>query len=200
MAATRRVRMAWLQNCSWLWPRSSLSQALQDGNGSLTLNAFIWLVITLVCAGASLICRRISIRIISKKVLWGVLGLGLVLQILQLLTNAPGIFLSAGYQHQFWQFQVCIIIGAICALVSLAPKAWLPAWVRIGLIALVFITVLMAGVWIIHTSPSPVIDVYMFQQTSSGRYCKAIIHTNKRPPIFMRTWVFMDQRWLRTVK
>jgi hypothetical protein len=145
----------------------ALGQALQSGNGYLTFNAFIWLSISLTCAGVSMAFRRLSIPRNSKKIIWIFLITGLVWQFYQLLTMAPGASLSTGYHQNFWQFQICIILGGVCAVLSLAPKTWFPAWARSCLVILTFFAVMMAGIWIIRTAPKPFIDVYMFQQTSS---------------------------------
>jgi hypothetical protein len=145
----------------------ALGQAIQNGDGSLTTPAIIWLTIALICAGASLVSSHLSFLRITPRVLWAVLAVGLAWQIFQLFTSLPGVYILSGYHDKLWQFQICVLVGGICALLSLAPGAWFPLRVRTGLIALVFFAVLAAGVWVIRASPRPFIDTFMFQQTSS---------------------------------
>ena len=160
----------------------ALGQALQNGDGYLTFPAFIWLSIALVCAGASLVFWRRSIPHVSQKILWVALAIGLAWQLFQLLTTQPGIFILPAQLRNLWQFQACVILGGACALLSLAPKAWFSRKVRIGFIVSAFITVFLAGAWMIHASPKPVIDVYLFQQTSSSALLQGRDPYVLRPP------------------
>jgi len=145
----------------------ALGQGLQDGNGQLTYHALIWLTIALTCAGASMAFRRLSIPLISRRVLWVVLITGLIWQFYQLLTTVPAESLLPDYRQSFWQFQICIFVGGGCALLSLMPMRGGPRWAHRSLIILTFVAIFFAGIWMIKVSPKPFIDVYMFQQTSS---------------------------------
>lgn len=146
----------------------ALGQALQDGNGTLTFHAIVWLTIALICAGASVASHRLSFPQVSNKILWVVLVTGLIWQIFQLLTTLPGIYILPAELQKLWRFQACVVFGGICALLSLAPRTWFSLRARRGLIGLVFIAVLVASIWVIRATPNPHIDVFMFQQTSSA--------------------------------
>jgi len=145
----------------------ALGHALQINNGSYSVSAMLWLSIALICMIASVALRRVSFPFVSNKVLWVVLATGLVWQIFQLFTSKPGIYISDAYLTGIWKFQGCVVIGGVCALLSLAPKAWFSGWVRSVLIAATFLAVLVAGIWVMLASPNPHIDVFMFQHTSS---------------------------------
>ena len=145
----------------------ALGQALQDSNGFLTTPAIVWLTIALICAGASATSQHLSFPLVSHKALWAVLVTGLVWQIFQLLTTAPGIYILPAHFLILWQYQASVVFGGVCALLSLAPRAWYSLHARSGLIASAFFAVLLAGVWVIRASPRPLIDTYVFQQTSS---------------------------------
>ena len=150
----------------------ALGQALQSGDGTFTFHSIVWLTIAIISAGAGIASQRLFFPIISKKVVWIVLIIGLAFQLFQLLTTPPGNSISVAQFHKVWQFQVGIVIGGVCALLSLLPKAWCPLKARIGLIAAAFLSVLVAGIWVIRASPNPFIDVFMFQQSSSD----ALLH------------------------
>jgi hypothetical protein len=145
----------------------ALGQALQDNNGFFSGPAIGWLTIALICAGMSVVSQRRQFPSVSHKFFWVVLGTGLVCQVVQLITTFPGNELAHEFLPKLWQFQTCISAGGICAFLSLAPGTWFQLWVRRGLTIAVFLAVFVAGAWVIRASPSPSIDVYMFQQTSS---------------------------------
>jgi hypothetical protein len=145
----------------------ALGQALQNGNGFLTRLALLWLTIALICSCKSIFSQRLPFPV-SKLTLWIILTAGLVLQIFQLLTTIPGWYILPASLEKLWQYRVCIFFGGISALLSLSPQSWFHPLVRRVLIALVFIAMLVAGIWVIRALPSPYIDVYMFHQTSSA--------------------------------
>jgi hypothetical protein len=145
----------------------SLGQALQNGNGFLARLALLWLTIALICACKSVFSQHLPFPV-SKQTLWIILTAGLVLQIFQLLTTIPGWYILPASLEKLWQYQACVLLGGICALLSLSPRSWFHPHVRRVLIVLVFLAMLVAGVWVIRALPSPYIDVYMFHQTSSA--------------------------------
>jgi hypothetical protein len=145
----------------------ALGQALQISFGFLSTLAIGWLTLALICAAGSMIPQRLAFLRISQKALWFVFLAGLALQIVQLLTTLPGIYIAPAYIHQLRWFQASVIIGGVCALLSLTPRTWFPLWVRLIWVGLVFFAILSAGVWVIRASPHPSIDTYEFQQTSS---------------------------------
>jgi hypothetical protein len=151
----------------WGLAALALGQALQNGDGFLTVPAMVWLTFALLLAGAGALSERWSLPPVSPKVLRAVLVTGLAWQLFQLLTSLPGTQIAPANLPNVWQFQASIAAGGICALLSLMPGGSAPLWLRRGLIAAAFFAVLAAGVWIIRASPEPYIDVYIFQQSSS---------------------------------
>lgn len=150
----------------------ALGQALQNGNGGFTLPAILWLTVALTCIGVSLAVQYRALPVVFQKGLPIVLTLGVVWQIYQLLTTLPGIYLWSLQPSEFWRFQAGVLIAGCLALFSLAPENWLsPKW-RNSLVGLTLITIFGLGVWVIHASPSPFIDTYVFNQTSSA----ALLH------------------------
>ena len=156
----------------WGLAALALGQALQEGYGNLTFHSLIWLSLTLLCVCVAVAFRNITVPLISGKMLWSVLLVGLAIQIYQLFTTSPGGVLPSAAQHNLWQFQLCIALAGIFAFLSLVPDSWLPAWVRIASIILTLTSVLLAGIWVIRAFVNPAIDVFMFQQTSAA----ALLH------------------------
>lgn len=145
----------------------ALGQALQNGNGFLTLPGLGWLTFALTFAVLSIASQRRPLPPLSSRVFWAILVGGLIWQLFQLLTSPPGQSTGSAYIPQLWQFRSFVGVAGICAVLSLAPRPWFLARIRMGLYAAAFLGVLSAGVWIIHAAPKPFIDVYLFQQTSS---------------------------------
>jgi hypothetical protein len=145
----------------------ALGQVLQNGHQTFTVPAIIWLTIALICAGASVISQRHSLPNVSQKLLWFVLLTGLVVQIYQLTTSMPGHSIPPANFPKLQQFQIFILVGGICALLSLSPGNRIPRRMRSSLTGAAFVAVLAAGVWVIRASPNPFIDVYVFHQSSS---------------------------------
>jgi hypothetical protein len=145
----------------------ALGQALQKSHGFLTAPGLVWLTIALLCSGASAASQYLSFPKVSGRFLRAVLVTGLAWQIFQLVTTYSYINILPSHIPILWQFQTSMILGGICALISLTPWAWRSSYLRRGLIASTFFAILLAGIWVIRTSPNPFIDVYVYQQTSS---------------------------------
>ncbi len=150
----------------------ALGQAVQNGNGGFTPAAILWLTVALIGAGVGLAAQYRAASIFLQQSFQVVLTLGIIWQIYQLLTTLPGIYLWSLQPSEFWRFQAVVLIAGCLALFSLAPEAWLSSQWRNSLVGLTLITIFGLGVWVIHASPSPFIDTYVFNQTSSA----ALLH------------------------
>jgi len=144
----------------------ALGQALQNGNGGLTFPATVWLTVALVCAAAGVMAHYRQARLGLQQIVYGVLTLGLVWQIGQLVTVLPGIYLVPMSYANFQRFQAGVLIAGCLAVLSLAPAAWLRPKLRTTLVGLTLVVVFCVGVWVIRASPNPKIDTYVFQQSS----------------------------------
>ncbi len=150
----------------------ALGQALQNGNGSLTFPATLWLTAALICAGVGVAAQHRAAPQILQKTFFVILILGVLWQIGQMLTTLPGIYLVPMPPADFQRFQAGVLVAGCLALFSLAPDAWLrPKW-RNVFVALTLFAVFALGAWVIRASPDPKIDTYVFQQTSSA----ALLH------------------------
>ena len=146
----------------------ALGQALQNGNGSLTLPAIVWLSVALICAGVGVAAQSRAVPQRLQKIAYAVLVLCLIWQIGQLVTTLPGIYLVPMQYSDFQRFQAGTLIAGCLALFSLMPDYWLRPKLRNTLIGLTFISVFCLGMWVIRASPNPKIDIYVFQQSSSA--------------------------------
>lgn len=178
----------------------ALGQALQASQYRVTNSAMAWLTVALISTGASVASRHLSLPAISPKVLWAVLVTGLIWQIRQLLTSQPGIYMLYEYRLQIWPYQAGVVIGGVCALLSLAPRTWLPPRARSGLVAAAFLAFLATGAWMIHASPHPIIDTYMFQQTSSEALLQGHDPYELTLPNIYRDTNFYAAEWVKDGK
>ena len=139
----------------------TLGQLLEASDGHYTPEAIRWLVLAAALGGYTLVALPLpGVERLGPRAPAAVLLAGLVLQFSQLLTHPPGIYLrpTGGWSG---------FLGAAAAAAVLAGSLALagPRWARLGT-ALVTVCFLAAGVWVLHASPRPAIDVFLFQQES----------------------------------
>jgi hypothetical protein len=169
----------------------ALGQALEFGNGFISLPGLLWLTVSIYFLLASVtLPNKSPFPAISEKFVFTILTLALVIQISELLILAPG---DEPIAH-LWQFRLLISLGGICALLSLIVPNGLNLWIRKLIVGLTFISIFIAGIWIIQGVPNPRIDVYLFQQNSS----RALLNLQnpyavKIPNIYPDTRYYGDQ-------
>ena len=136
----------------------ALGYAIQRSNGALHPSAVSLLTVAL---GAALLAlalpapRQAWLVRRAEHVAVLLLGLGLVLQFIQLGTSAPAIYLRPG-PTGFAPFLGGIVTAAVLAGAGLGGTPWLGR-LRLPLLVGVHLTL---GAWILHHSPRPAIDVY----------------------------------------
>lgn len=175
----------------------ALGQALQSGNGSLTFPAAVWLTVALICTGAGVAAQHRAVPVMLHKIFLVVLTLGVMWQIGQLLTTLPGIYLLPLPPSEFQRFQAGVFIAGSLALFSLAPEAWLRLKWRNSLVGLTLAAILGLGVWVIRASPSPLIDTYVFHQTSSAALLQRQNPYELTPPNFYGHLGFYGAEWVK---
>lgn len=132
-----------------------LGHALQIANGFYDPAALAWLTgaLALCAAGASCVRSPAATSSVARVVLSGVMAAGIAWQVATLLTASPGIYLEEGARLVFFKAGVFAEVALICVGVAgIRPlqRYWFPA---------LLVTVFMIGVWMMHASPSPFIDV-----------------------------------------
>jgi hypothetical protein len=145
----------------------ALGQVLQTGHQEFTVPAVIWLTVTLVSTLASVLSQRFTFPRIPRKVIWGILITGLIVQIFQLAASMPGHSIPPENFPKLRQFQIIVLIGGLCALFSLLPERRFSRRLRNSLAVIAVAAVLAGGIWIIRNAPDPYIDVYVFHQTAN---------------------------------
>jgi hypothetical protein len=139
-----------------------LGQLLQASDGHYSSEGIRWLL--LASALGLLAFVSPPIRALEQLQLCSpvaVLLAGLALQISQVLTHPPGIYLRP--VGGWFAFLAAVGVAAVLSG-SLAFSG--PGWARMGT-GLVAVCFLAAGVWVLHASPRPAIDVFIFQQQAS---------------------------------
>jgi hypothetical protein len=136
----------------------ALGYAVQRANGALHPSAVKLLTVAL---GAALLALAFPAPRHAGLVRWAervailLLGVGLVLQFIQLGTSAPAMYLRPGPKG-LAPFLGGIVTAAVLAGAGLSGTPWLG---RLRLPLLVGVH-LVLGMWTIHYSPQPAIDVY----------------------------------------
>jgi hypothetical protein len=144
-----------------------LGQLLLSSDGHNSPAAIRWLLLASVLAVLVLIAPPLAwLEGLGPCTPSAVLLAGLVLQFSQVLTRPPGIYLRPG--AGWMGFLAAVGAGAVLAG-SLAFAG--SAWARLGS-ALLAVCFLAAGLWVLHASPRPTIDVFVFQQQASD----ALLH------------------------
>jgi hypothetical protein len=137
-----------------------LGIALQISNCMLDDNAMLALTLCLVCAIAGVALPRMtSIDRLGDNPAVAVMAIGLVLQFGMLLGRAPGVFLQVTLQ-QYAAFQFALGIAAVLAGLLFGDLKW----TRRVVFPLLLVSHFALGVWVLHSSPDPTIDVSLFHR------------------------------------
>jgi hypothetical protein len=144
-----------------------LGQLLRASDGHYSPEAIRWLFLASALGLLALVSPPMpALERLGLCTPVAVLLTGLVLQFSQVLTHPPGIYLRpVGGWLAF-----LAAVGAAAVLAGSVAFAG-PGWARVGT-ALLSVFFLAAGLWVLHASPRPAIDVFIFQQQSSD----ALVH------------------------
>lgn len=145
----------------------SLGLAVQIRDGMISPFALVWLTAAIVLMLVSLFAPRLpAIEFRGDVIVALVLAVSLIVQFVVLFNSPPMAF---GVMTPGWNATFLVGLGAAAlATIAIVATPRVTAFPIVVLIA-AFLTV---GVVIIHTSPSPPIDVFVFQQQSSD----ALLH------------------------
>jgi hypothetical protein len=148
----------------WTAAATALGYAVQVGDGHLHPGAVAPLrwVVGLSAAGALLPRVRLGGSSGETPTVF-VLCAMLAYQFGQLLEKPPGIYLTDAGEQGLQPFRYGIVVAAmLCGLIAMRTR-----WTAGSLPLLALLGVHFAlGVWIIHASPDPFIDTYVFQRDS----------------------------------
>jgi hypothetical protein len=150
----------------------TLGQALQNGNGGVTVPAMVWLTVALLFLGYGLFAPQEPLQGFFIKMSFPILMAGLLWQIIQLVIKMPGVSHQASFFSTLWLFKISVVGTGGLALLSLAPNNWISSRQRNLLVCLTLLAVWLLGIWVIKSSPNPKIDVFVFQQMSG----EALLH------------------------
>jgi hypothetical protein len=139
----------------------AVGQAVQVANGNLHPESIKWLTIACVATFAAVVLPTFGlIEWAGERAVVLVLGAGVAYQFTQLLTHPPGIYLRIGGAVTGNDFVIGLVISALLVGACLSSRPWL------GRLAFVLLLVAFVwlGRWLIKASPSPFIDVFVFQR------------------------------------
>jgi hypothetical protein len=141
-----------------------MGQAVQVNNGNLHPDAILWLTISIAVGSVGIALPRV--RIIER---FGdvpaavLLGAGLAYQFTWLFTTPPAIYFQLDQEVTIEPYLVLLGVSAVIAGSALGARAWLG---RVTVPVLIVVHFL-AGQWLLEASPSPWIDVFIFQRDAS---------------------------------
>ncbi|MGO8971234.1 MAG: hypothetical protein ACLQDQ_16885 [Myxococcaceae bacterium] len=145
----------------------ALGQMLLASDGHYSPEAIRWLFLSSLLGLLALAAPPIgALERLGPRAPLAVLLAGLVLQFSQVLTHPPGIYLRpvGGWTAFLAALGAAAVLGGSLAFAG-------SAWARVGT-ALLAVCFVAAGLWVLHASTRPAIDVFLFQQQSSD----ALLH------------------------
>ena len=135
--------------------------AIQNHDGEYTPMAMLLITIALIAGVLAIVRPRRMVEALSGRALNLAIGIGLAIEVLELFRSWP---LSVdqkaieGTAHS--QFIALLASGALMIAVGFFDVKWPRRWWFPALLVLNLAT----GFWMIHASPEPHIDVWVFQQ------------------------------------
>jgi hypothetical protein len=143
---------------------ASLAQAIQVAEGTYHPVAIVWLTVAfLACLLGVTVSGRATTSRAAQVLLAGVLAAALAYQFGQLMTTTPARFVPWAPARARAPFLAGVMLAAALTAGGLlgvrgSRRLWFPALLAVHL---------ALGAWIIHRSPMPYIDVFMFQREAS---------------------------------
>lgn len=162
--AAQRDADGWTPVVAALLGAAILGRALQINNGHFRREAIVMLALSLgiVLIGAAF-PRVAAIERHGRKVALITAAVGIAYEVVELLARPPGMYLHVSRAADLFPFFGGV---AVCAL--LAAGAFVGTrWRRIC-VPLLLLGHFLLGVWMIHASPDPRIDVHVFQREASA--------------------------------
>lgn len=147
----------------------ALGHACQLNNGAYSEDAIFWLVVALVAAWIGALAPSIdALDRFARSALPFVVFGALAAEVGDLVTKAPGIYVHPPPGVGMTPFMI-----GLGALVVVAASACVvqPPLGRVHLAIMIAIFLWLGG-WVLHNSPNPWIDVYVFQRDGSA----ALLH------------------------
>jgi len=142
----------------------SLGYAVQISNGNLHPEAVLWLTVALGLTVAGLMAPSLGqAEPLLEPWVATALALGAAFQLSELLTVSPAMYLHLTGLG-FLPFTKGLAVMGVAAGAALAARGRFKKLVVFALLA----THLALGTWLLHTSPSPVIDVDVFQRQAAA--------------------------------
>jgi hypothetical protein len=149
----------------------ALGQAVQVANGNLHPGAIAWLVTALLaCLVAVSHPPPGGLRRLGIAPVLALAGLGIAAQLIELLSTPPGLYLQLPSARAFVPFLAGIVLASLLVGAGFARESWLGPF-RVPLILLVHLGL---GIWMIRATPSPYIDVYIFQRDATAALLRGV--------------------------
>jgi hypothetical protein len=159
-----RVRVRALSPAGLVLAAVALGGAVQVNFGQYHFGALRWLTVALMLVLSSVAAPRSRLlRALDRNVVW-VIGTGLCLQFILLLSRSPGATGAlAGRGATLWPFHAGILIGACLAAGAVLLRG------RAGRACLfaMLLTHAALGTWVLRAAPNPGVDVIVFQRDAS---------------------------------
>lgn len=159
----------WLRASLLAAAAAMLGRALQISNGIIwpdrPLTQVYWMLAALITAAAAVL---VPLPRVERR--WGagificIASLCLAANFAQLGERFCAIYLRIKTVEEYAPFQIGCGAAAVLAGIVLATSGWL----RHAAFWLLLTTFFLLGVWLIRTSPLPMIDVYVFQRDSAA--------------------------------
>jgi hypothetical protein len=131
----------------------ALGRGLQIANGFYDPAALAWLTAALMLCAAGVMTWPAAAALRDVSVFCAVAGIGVGWQVLQLLTAPPGIYLAPSANLAAFRIGVIVEAAAIAACaagIRAGRRLWFPGALTVHA---------ALGIWLLHASPSPHIDV-----------------------------------------
>lgn len=142
-----------------------LGWGLQQSNGTLQPDALGALTVAFALTLLGVLLPRLGgLERHGERVTAVLLGAGLALQLGELLTRPPGIYLQVHGPQAYARFFTLLAVAAVVAGASLSRSRWLGP----VLVPVVLVVHWQLGVWLLKASPNPFIDVFVFQRDASA--------------------------------
>ena len=154
----------WTSAVAALLAALSLGRAVQINNGHFRPEAIAMLTLACALALVAVASPRFSaIERHGPRIALGILAVGVTYEIVELVSRSPGMYLQLARSRELLPFfGGATVCGALAVAALLGER-----WKRIC-VPLLLLGHFLLGVWMIHASPDPRIDVYVFQRDASA--------------------------------
>jgi hypothetical protein len=141
----------------------ALGHAMEISNGNLHPDSVFWLSVALPLALVGIAApTHASVDRFGERAAAMVLAGGVAFQLTELLTVPPAMYLRPGPGGMVPFVQALAVLGVVSGAALAASGRF-----KHLVVAALLLAWLSLGVWLLHASPSPVIDVFVFQRDAS---------------------------------